>query len=342
MSISGKKLYILLSAAIVLLVFAAGQLIAFVNTPDAGFIDKTGKLKIALPGLLDGGEFRDGLSPAESARGWGFINTQGQWVIPPQFKKAQNFSEGVAAVCLENERVFAYIDKTAHAILEVEASRVGDFHDGVAMIVKGGRCGYINKSGEYVIPLNYSPPQNAQTLDSSQGVIAVNFSNPKQKLEYHYIEHSGRWLFDSTFLNAKEFAEELAPVRVDTGWGFVNKSGKLVIAAKYLDANSFSNGLSCVAVSKLPANQSSYIYTYINHKQEQLALEAIQAEPFSEGLAAVKMLVRGKTGSDSEFGYIDASGKWVIKPRFYKARKFSEGLAFTSRRPISRWCWQEY
>jgi hypothetical protein len=43
------------------------------------------------------------------------------------------------------------------------------------------------------------------------------------------------------------------------------------------------------------------------------------ASSFSEGLAAVSR--------DGRWGYIDASGAWVIPPRFAAVEKFSEGLA---------------
>src|SRR5579871_4742396 len=40
---------------------------------------------------------------------------------------------------------------------------------------------------------------------------------------------------------------------------------------------------------------------------------------FSEGLAAIKV--------DGQYGYIDKSGKMVIKPQFWEAADFSEGKA---------------
>ena len=43
------------------------------------------------------------------------------------------------------------------------------------------------------------------------------------------------------------------------------------------------------------------------------------AQPFSEGLAAVKL--------GDKYGYIDRSGKMVIPPQFEDAGPFSEGLA---------------
>ena len=43
--------------------------------------------------------FREGLAPVQAQSGqWGYINSQQQWVIPPQFEEAREFQDGKAAV----------------------------------------------------------------------------------------------------------------------------------------------------------------------------------------------------------------------------------------------------
>jgi len=49
----------------------------------------------------------------------------------------------------------------------------------------------------------------------------------------------------------------------------------------------------------------------------------IDARPFSEGLAAVKV----RSDSEAGWGYIDKAGRMVIRPQFEDAGPFSEGLA---------------
>lgn len=51
---------------------------------------------------------------------------------------------------------------------------------------------------------------------------------------------------------------------------------------------------------------------------------------FSEGLAAAQELVRDpktKWWTQGSYGYIDRTGEWVIKPQYYWAGKFTDGLA---------------
>ena len=51
----------------------------------------------------------------------------------------------------------------------------------------------------------------------------------------------------------------------------------------------------------------------------------LNAEPFSEGLAAVQ--IPGQNGTGPRWGFIDATGKIVIQPRFERVGPFSDGLA---------------
>lgn len=108
-------------------------------------------------------------------------------------------------------------------------------------------------------------------------------------------------------------------------WGFVNKEGEMIIQPQFLEAGMFSEGLAPV---KTDAG-----WGYLD-RSGKVVLEGFdQAEVFSEGLAAVKIPSSGplveKLGKDSAelWGFIDSSGKFVIKPQFQDAGPFREGLA---------------
>ena len=54
-------------------------------------------------------DFHEGLAPAMRDGLWGYIDRQGQWVIPPQWQLADKFRGGLALVYGEDDRM-AYID----------------------------------------------------------------------------------------------------------------------------------------------------------------------------------------------------------------------------------------
>jgi hypothetical protein len=105
-------------------------------------------------------------------------------------------------------------------------------------------------------------------------------------------------------------------------WGYVNRSGEFVIEDVFEDANSFSEGMGLVVISR-SAEKNSGKYVFIN-KNQRLAINEyfIWARTFSEGLAAAKMEL-----GNNKVGFIDRSGRFVIGPQFRDARDFKEGLA---------------
>ena len=83
---------------------------------------------------------------------WGYINLQGNLVIPAQFEGAHDFSEGMAAVSFSGK--LGYIDRTGKLVVPVKFDEAQKFKDGrarVRIITEG--YGYINKQGELVVPL---------------------------------------------------------------------------------------------------------------------------------------------------------------------------------------------
>ena len=80
--------------------------------------------------------------------GAGFLNKQGEAVIDPQFDEALDFSEGLAAVKIDDK--WGYIDKTGKVVIEPIYSSVRDFHNGLALVYIDDKMAYVNKVGEYV------------------------------------------------------------------------------------------------------------------------------------------------------------------------------------------------
>ncbi len=109
--------------------------------------------------------------------------------------------------------------------------------------------------------------------------------------------------------------ERLAIIR---GWdgkfGFMDRSGRVVIEAKYQYTAGFREGLAAV--------RENGMFGFINEAGEMVIPPQFKSAFFSvfvDGMAAI--------GTQSLWGYIDRSGKFVIPPRFERASDFREGLA---------------
>ena len=86
---------------------------------------------------------------------WGYLNTKGEVVIPPKYFKAEDFSEGLAAVL--TEKGWGYIDTTSKLVIDREFAWADNFSESLAAVYIGNnpavgeRNAIINKKGEVVI-----------------------------------------------------------------------------------------------------------------------------------------------------------------------------------------------
>ena len=62
------------------------------------------------------------------------------------------FSEGYAFVIPAGLKLFGLIDKQGASVHQPEFEDVQEFHEGLAVACNNGRYGYINSSGDWVIP----------------------------------------------------------------------------------------------------------------------------------------------------------------------------------------------
>ena len=130
--------------------------------------------------------------------------------------------------------------------------------------------------------------------------------------KFGYIDKSGKIVIQPKYDSVGYFSEGLAPVLVGNKYGYIDTKGKFIINPKYNDASDFSEGLAQVLVGDK--------YGYIDKKGEfAIYPQYEEVLSFSEGLAAVE--INGK------WGFINKSGDYEINPKFDLAESFSEGLA---------------
>lgn len=106
----------------------------------------------------------------------------------------------------------------------------------------------------------------------------------------------------------------LFPVRIEGKFGYIDKTGKLVLKADFAGASRFSQGLAAVQMTR--GGRAGYIDetgTLVIPTQFDLA------DPFAEGYAAVM--------KNHKWGYIDRTGQVVIPIEFDAAEFFSQGAA---------------
>ncbi|HMG92509.1 MAG TPA: WG repeat-containing protein [Chryseolinea sp.] len=181
------------------------------------------------------------------------------------------------------------------------------------------KWGYANLNGEIIIPAQYEKCYEF----SSDGLAIIYDSKAKQ---HHFINLKGEKLpTEVSKFNVKEgflgfelqgFHDGMLPIRVGEKWGFISSSGKMAIQAKYDDVSDFYGGFAVV--------KSGEKYIVLNTSGEETPVEGsglLDVNHFTEGMAPFR-------AADKKFGFIDTSGKPVIKAQFESVGYFSDGVAW--------------
>lgn len=121
-----------------------------------------------------------------------------------------------------------------------------------------------------------------------------------------------QWVIQPHFERALTFSENVACVRLNNKYGFINSAGEVVIPYRFDAVFSFSEGMAAVSVNDK--------WGYINHSGVSvIPYRFDNAKSFSEGYAPV--CVNGK------WGFVDREGKCQIPYKYDNLNCFSEGLA---------------
>lgn len=215
-------------------------------------------------------------------------------------------------------RKFGFINTSGQWVVEPIFDTVHDFNNGLAafQLEEEGKWGYIDRNGCVVVE-----PQYDNVGDfSSDGLAWV-----KSRYEYYYINPMGLKIIGpirtGTFNEVYSFNEGLAGFCQGEMRGYMNRNLQIVIKPTFdfKGTGPFQNGLAHV-------RSKSYKFGLID-KTGQFVLPPIYdfiADDFHESLLQV-----GVEGAEGKMGYVDATGKIIIEPKFEKggARPFAEGLA---------------
>src|SRR2546429_264875 len=114
---------------------------------------------------------------------YGFVDHEGNEVIPLQFEEAHYFSEGYAMVVPSNFKLFGIVDKRGNFVHGPEFESGSEFHEGWATACVNHKCGYIDTNGGWVIP-----PTFTYARDFWHGLASVSWKEG----EYGYVDKNGR------------------------------------------------------------------------------------------------------------------------------------------------------
>jgi len=222
-----------------------------------GYINGTGAFAIK-PQFSDAKEFSEGLAAVLLDGKWGYIDRNGGLAISPQFQDADSFSEGLAPAMFDGK--WGYIGAKGIFIIkpQFEGSKsVLSFRDGLAPAFSSGKWGFIDRTGDFIIK-----PQFDGAGAFSDGLAPVLIEK-----KWAFIDKGGKTVIKPQFDDAASFSEGLAKVgmemeslslesvqgipwslssRIHNIYGFIDKTGQIIVKPQFEYAGSFNKGLAWV------------------------------------------------------------------------------------------------
>lgn len=186
--------------------------------------------------------FSEGIAFAADGPKKGYIDKTGKFVITLDNMAGNLFSEGLAVV--NNDKFKSgCIDKTGKVVIPLKYDELGDFTEGLNRFYLNAKVGFIDKSGNEVIRPIYDDAKGF-----SNGIALVAMSNSRGNYSWGFINKKGDLVSkDYKFELIRDFSENVAAVKQDMFWTFVDKEGNNVFPAVYSYAESFKNGIAWVS-----------------------------------------------------------------------------------------------
>ena len=190
------------------------------NNPDSTLVIGTKKTvkkeepkKVAKFPVPSDATFNDGLAAVESNGKRGYIDKNGNVIVPFKYEVALHFSEKLAAIKLRGK--WGFIDKQDNLVIPLKYEDAWSFYEGLAAVKLKGKWGFINKDGNVVIPLKYDDVE-----PFSEGLAAVEVNG-----KWGVIDKSDNLVIPFKYDYVGDFSNGRAEFELNGRKGYIDKYG---------------------------------------------------------------------------------------------------------------------
>lgn len=143
-----------------------------------GFVSKKGAFAIA-PNFDEVEDFEDGYATVRTNRKWGVINTKGEYVVEPITSESYEIRHLNKGCFVVKKGYDEYgIVSNGKWVVEPIYEDISFLKEGLIVVKKDGKCGYINLQGEVVIPLQFD-----SACDFSDGKATVELNDSEFEID---------------------------------------------------------------------------------------------------------------------------------------------------------------
>lgn len=154
-----------------------------------------------------------------------------------------------------------------------------------------------------------------QTIEKELELAGITLFLVNKNNKAGFIDTSGKFIIAPEYEGLEEFSDGLSVALRDGKFGYINKAGEVVIPFEYEDAEAFKNGRAIV--------KKGQDYFLIDRSGNKSSNYYDQISDFTENLAIVK--------GNNLYGAIDRAGAVEIALQYKRLGDFSEDLAFAQK-----------
>ena len=295
--------------------------------------------------------------PVMSGEKWGYVDTEGKWLINPQYKFADVFYEGWAIVQRKDGK-YGFIDVNGKVMNGMWYKDVTHFSEGKAWVVVENKSPMlINTKGKKLFD---AKKEVICVYSYTEGLAKASVKDEKTgRTLYGYLNGEGKWAIKPQFEFVGAFSEGRANVARTNEkdmmeYGYIDKSGTLVIPYQFVYARDFErNGKAVISINRddgwvdgMIDRDGHYLITPqfsdLHLDGKELTCSFSGAELYGRCDQNGKIIVNPQFKSLSLFfdgklapasldgekvGYVDRTGHFVINPQFDYATSFAGGIA---------------
>ncbi len=262
--------------------------------------------------------FSEGLAAVGKKGKEGYIDKNGNIVIPFQYDRAGNFQEGLAAV--QRGRSWGYIDQKGDVIIPFQFEEAFIFREGLASVKKDDRWRVINNVGAVIFETDY---EYIYPFHEDIAIVDIRENQSWNTTTSNLIDTEGNLLFQKNYAFSGGFSEGCIPA-MDSQMGkryFLDKYEKKAVPLDFLDAGSFFGGYAPVWLLNGEYALIDHAGTIIRTLSEW---EYYGVQNRNEGLS---LFSEGDWEKDTlRYGLRDQYGNIIIPALFQKPISSNDGM----------------
>ena len=161
------------------------------------------------------------------------------------------------------------MDVEGNVVIPQQFAKAGIFLGDYAWVVKDGKCGYINKKGELVVPLEYDYVNSA--IDGyavcGKGITTTDEEDrvTYRGIKYGMIDMDNNVVIPFEYDNATWAPKGYMAAQKDGKWGMIDKDNKVVIPFVFDDLSSFT-GTNYGGIAYGIVDRQIYSVNFIDQK----------------------------------------------------------------------------